>query len=481
MGGCCQQSAQFMPDGTPVTPLPKKKIMALVICSMTWGFQMNIIFVSCQAARPSLLQCLTAYASWPASPHSNDFLAFLSQPFMPFMVDWMRGTAEDSGMYVGILASSYFWGQFIASFIWPPLSDRIGRKKSLIWGQLALTLPFIGFAFSRSYWAAVGWRFLNGVLQSNSPITKAYIADICDRTNSAAGMSVMAFSWGMANVIAPTVGGLLAEPCIAYPAYFPVGSWQHQMFSHETGSPYALPSLFVFVFGFVVAIPMVIIWLPETSPVTLCDVLHGRCSRDKAAYTHLEEEIDDDKKEEHVHDSTPVKSVTAASDDVEEEDVVVPIPTYWEMVTARDSGTALGTLALLCPSWITYQEMFPLFCKAKPEQGGIGFTAYQIGTAMTISGVVMVIYQPLVFPKLQRHFGNVRCYRYGSMSFNILLLVFPFSHFLWDQEHLLWAWICFQRVWEVATATAMWMPSFIMIMNTALPEYQGRMQGLAGE
>ena len=69
-------------------------------------------------------------------------------PAATFMVDWMRGTAEDSGMYVGILASSYFWGQFIASFIWPPLSDRIGRKKSLIWGQLALTLPFIGFAFS---------------------------------------------------------------------------------------------------------------------------------------------------------------------------------------------------------------------------------------------------------------------------------------------------------------------------------------------
>ena len=25
-----------MPDGTPITPLPMKKIMALVICSMTW-------------------------------------------------------------------------------------------------------------------------------------------------------------------------------------------------------------------------------------------------------------------------------------------------------------------------------------------------------------------------------------------------------------------------------------------------------------
>ena len=44
--GVCQDKPQYMPDGTPVTPLPKKKIMALVICSMTWGFQMNIIFVS---------------------------------------------------------------------------------------------------------------------------------------------------------------------------------------------------------------------------------------------------------------------------------------------------------------------------------------------------------------------------------------------------------------------------------------------------
>jgi MFS family permease len=139
---------------------------------------------------------------------------------MPFMVDWMRDpdgvygralspgsdhvarpVAKDSGFYVGILASSYFWGQFVASFIWPPLSDKIGRKKSLVWGQLALTIPFMCFAISRNYWWAVFWRFINGVLQSNSPITKAYIADICDRTNSGAGMSVLAFAWGLSNVV----------------------------------------------------------------------------------------------------------------------------------------------------------------------------------------------------------------------------------------------------------------------------------------
>ena len=75
----------------------------------------------------------------------------------------------------------------------------------------------------------------------------------------------------------------------------------------------------------------------------------------------------------------------------------------------------------------------------------------------------MVIYQPLVFPRLQRRFGNVRCYRGGTISMNILLLVFPFYHFLWDKGWVLWAAIGVQRLWEVATATAMWMPSFIMV------------------
>lgn len=35
------------------------------------------------------------------------------------------------------------------------------------------------FGFSRSYWEAIGWRFLNGALQSNRPITNAVIAEVC--------------------------------------------------------------------------------------------------------------------------------------------------------------------------------------------------------------------------------------------------------------------------------------------------------------
>jgi MFS family permease len=47
-------------------------------------------------------------------------------PFIPFMVEDLRGTAEDMGLYVGIAVSAYQTGTFLASFIWPPLSGRRG-------------------------------------------------------------------------------------------------------------------------------------------------------------------------------------------------------------------------------------------------------------------------------------------------------------------------------------------------------------------
>ena len=89
------------------------------------------------------------------------------------MVEDLRGTVDDLGLYVGIAVSAYQSGAFLASFVWPPLSDRIGRKKVLVLGQLGLSLPFLWFGVSRTYWEMVAARFLNGLLHANSAVTKA--------------------------------------------------------------------------------------------------------------------------------------------------------------------------------------------------------------------------------------------------------------------------------------------------------------------
>ena len=110
------------------------------------------------------------------------------------------------------MAASYFAGQFLASFIWPPLSDNIGRKKVLLLGQLGLALPFVLFGAATSYWAAFTFRFLNGLLQQNWVVSNAMLADITDSSNQPVAISASAFSWGLANILAPIMGGLLARP-----------------------------------------------------------------------------------------------------------------------------------------------------------------------------------------------------------------------------------------------------------------------------
>ena len=55
------------------TPLPGMQLVSCMLVMMTVSFQINVIW-----------------------------------PFLPFMVDHVRGTEENAGFFVGLLASSYF-------------------------------------------------------------------------------------------------------------------------------------------------------------------------------------------------------------------------------------------------------------------------------------------------------------------------------------------------------------------------------------
>ena len=162
-----------MGSAATATPLPYRALTAIFLCNITAMFQFGILY-----------------------------------PFIPFMVEELRGTTLDMGLYVGVAQSAYMLGSFLASFVWPPLSDKIGRKKVLVLGQLGLSLPFLFFGFSHSYWQMVAARFLNGVLHSNGAVTKAAYADITDSTNRAKAISIHVVVYGFGNMMGPVLGGI---------------------------------------------------------------------------------------------------------------------------------------------------------------------------------------------------------------------------------------------------------------------------------
>ena len=187
----------------PPTPLPRWQLVACTLVMLTVSFQLNVIW-----------------------------------PFLPFMVDHIRGTEEDSGFYVGVLASMYFWTQFFSAFLWGLMPGLLGYRKSMVFSSIAVGLSLIMFGMSSSFEEACMWRAVGGLVNGNMPLVKAYLATITDGSNQAKGMSVLSFSWGIGGLLAPAVGGLLATPLAQYPGLFSEGSSAAGTFA---AFPYLLP------------------------------------------------------------------------------------------------------------------------------------------------------------------------------------------------------------------------------------------------
>ena len=49
-------------------------------------------------------------------------------PFLPFMVQDLGYSVVDTGYYVGVVAAGRFFGNFLTSWLWGLLADRLGQS-----------------------------------------------------------------------------------------------------------------------------------------------------------------------------------------------------------------------------------------------------------------------------------------------------------------------------------------------------------------
>lgn len=115
---------------------------------------------------------------------------------------------------MGSLSSVYPLGMLAGLFVWPALSDRVGRKPVI---SLSLLGSAIGL-FTQSVAIRRGWplplflllRLLSGSCAAASPVSKAYLADV----GTAADRLPTYMAWRdaastLAFIVGPTAGGLL--------------------------------------------------------------------------------------------------------------------------------------------------------------------------------------------------------------------------------------------------------------------------------
>lgn len=139
-----------------------------------------------------------------AGPFATD----LYLPSFPAMADELEASATS----VQLTLTAFLLGMGAGQLVFGPLSDRYGRFRPLFLGSAGFVLASAVCALAPNLGVLVAGRLLQGLCASAGVvIARAMVADLTTGATSARTFSLLMTIGGVAPVLAPTVGGLLAE------------------------------------------------------------------------------------------------------------------------------------------------------------------------------------------------------------------------------------------------------------------------------
>lgn len=122
--------------------------------------------------------------------------------------------AEDygaPGWMIGLLLSSYFVVQLIASPMWGRESDRTGRKRILLICTALSAISMVVYALVPSILGILASRVLAGLAAANVVVGQAFIADQSNEEELAGAMGRVNSALLLGLVAGPAIGGFLAD------------------------------------------------------------------------------------------------------------------------------------------------------------------------------------------------------------------------------------------------------------------------------
>jgi len=112
--------------------------------------------------------------------------------------------------HVGLSLTSFFIGIAIGQLAYGPVMDRYGRKKPLIFGLLVYIAASLGCAFAPSIHFLIALRLLlalGGCVGMAG--SRVIVRDLFSGSEIARALSMLVLVFGVAPIIAPTIGGLV--------------------------------------------------------------------------------------------------------------------------------------------------------------------------------------------------------------------------------------------------------------------------------
>jgi multidrug resistance protein len=128
-------------------------------------------------------------------------------PLLPFYAERFGA----SGMQIGLLIGSFSVAQLVSAPLWGRLSDRRGRRPTLLCGLFISAAAYAVFAFSTTYWLLFLSRVVQGFGGGTVGVVQAYVTDIAKPEDRAKHLGWLSAATSAGAVVGPGAGSVLAH------------------------------------------------------------------------------------------------------------------------------------------------------------------------------------------------------------------------------------------------------------------------------
>ncbi|KAF8490099.1 MFS general substrate transporter [Russula emetica] len=298
------------------------------------------------------------------------------------------GDERKVGYYAGVLVSLYFAAEAATILQWSRLSDYIGRKPVLLCGLLGTIISIILFGLSRSFWALVFSRCLNGMLNGNIGVIKSMLAELTDETNMARGFSLIPVIWALGGTIGPLIGGVLSRPQDRWPNAFSHPFWAE--------FPYFLPCVGTATYTLLSFI-LTALFLKETVPSAPLTKLNPMEAK--------------------------VGEIMDGSNDNDDEK-----PMSLRALLTRPVVISVANYGLIGLLEMIAGVLIPLVWSTQVEFGGLSMSPASIGLWMAGYGCLNGVFQFVAFPRIVERFGPRRVFIVSISAFAPMYLMLFFEN-----------------------------------------------------
>ncbi|KAJ8422500.1 hypothetical protein Cgig2_003660 [Carnegiea gigantea] len=254
-------------------------------------------------------------------------------------------------------------GRTLTAVLWGVIADRYGRKPVMLTSILGMSSG-IQYIIWPEYKLLDGNGYKGKASKSETLLPKPYLG----RT---AGHIVQKFAEGNIKL------------------------WDWQWF------PYFLVSLVISAIALVVT--FLCFWLPETLHN------HSHCS----------------KIQDEPHDVEDV-AISTLDDDQKQKSARETAPSWLTLLKNWPYMSTLIGFSVFQLQDMAYAEIFSLWTVTPRSIGGVGLTSVDVGQALAVSGVGLLLCQVLIYPTLEKYFGPITIARVGAVLSIALLSSFPF-------------------------------------------------------